>query len=36
MNLMRDDAEVDPRGQALMRAAHEALTADARRNGDSA
>jgi CubicO group peptidase (beta-lactamase class C family) len=33
MNLMRDDAEVDPRGQALMRAAHAALTADARRNG---
>jgi CubicO group peptidase (beta-lactamase class C family) len=36
MNLMRDDAEVDPRGQALMRAAHAALTADARRNGDRA
>jgi CubicO group peptidase (beta-lactamase class C family) len=36
MNLMRDDAEVDPRGQAIMRAAHEALTADARRNGDCA
>jgi CubicO group peptidase (beta-lactamase class C family) len=34
MNLMRDDAEVDPRGQALMRAAHEALTTDARRNGN--
>jgi CubicO group peptidase (beta-lactamase class C family) len=36
MNLMRDDAEVDPRGQALMRAAHAALTADVRRNGDRA
>jgi len=34
MNLMRDDAEADPRGQALMRAAHGALTAAARRNGD--
>lgn len=33
MNLMRDDADVDPRAQALLRAAHDSLATDAHRNG---